>query len=77
MDAAALAAYGAICAWTLARAHARTGCRFSIGAYLGDEPTFDHALIEFGERYADLTEGDHAALDVARRSGRIQAQSGI
>src|SRR4051795_11312837 len=54
--------YGEVCAWCLARAHARSGDRFAIAGYLGSSPAFDHALADFGEAYADLTERDHAAL---------------
>ena len=35
MDPPALEAYGEICGWTLARAHARSGDRIAIAAYLG------------------------------------------
>ena len=35
MDPTALEAYGRICGWTLARAHARSGDRIAIAAYLG------------------------------------------
>jgi uncharacterized protein (DUF2252 family) len=57
-----LKAYGELCGWTLARAHARTGDRIAIAAYLGEGNEFDHAIAEFAERYADLAESDYAAL---------------
>jgi hypothetical protein len=69
--------YAALCGWTLARAHARTGDRIAIAAYLGDDAVFDNALADFAERYADQTERDHAALTAAVRDGRVQAQTGI
>ena len=69
--------YGRMCGWTLARAHARTGNRIAIAAYLGGSDTFDQAMAEFGETYADQTERDHAALADAVASGRAQAQEGI
>jgi Uncharacterized protein conserved in bacteria (DUF2252) len=34
---------------TLARAHARTGDRIAIAAYLGGTDTFDQAVADFGE----------------------------
>jgi len=77
MDPAGMRAYGALCGWTLARAHARSGDRIAIAAYLGDDETFDRALVEFAERYADRTESDHAALVAAVRAGRIEAKTGI
>jgi uncharacterized protein (DUF2252 family) len=62
MDAEGLRAYGELCGWTLARAHARTGDRIAVATYLGDGAEFDHAVAEFAERYADRTESDHAAM---------------
>ena len=40
-----LAAYGRLCGWTLARAHARSGDPIAIAAYLGKGPVFDHAIV--------------------------------
>ena len=77
MNAAAMTGYGRMCGWTLARAHARTGDRIAIAAYLGGSGTFDQAMAEFGETYADQTERDHAALAEAVASGRVQAQMRI
>jgi uncharacterized protein (DUF2252 family) len=76
MNAAAMTDYGRLCGWTLARAHARTGDRIAIAAYLGGSDKFDHAMAEFGETYADQTKRDHAALADAVASGRVQAQAG-
>lgn len=70
-----LRAYAGLCAWTLARAHARTGDRIAIAAYLGKSTKFDRAVAQFAESYADLTEQDHAALQEAVRTGRVEAQS--
>jgi hypothetical protein len=77
MNAAAMTGYGRMCGWTLARAHARTGDRIAIAAYLGGSDKFDQAVAEFAETYADQTERDHAALASAVASGRVQAQEGI
>ena len=77
MNATTMTGYGRLCGWTLARAHARTGDRIAIAAYLGGSGTFDQAMAEFGETYADQTERDHAALAHAVASGRVQAQEGI
>ncbi len=76
MNAAAMTGYGRLCGWTLARAHARAGDRIAIAAYLGGSGTFDRAVADFGESYADQTERDHAALADAVASGRVQAQAG-
>ena len=77
MNAAAMTGYGRLCGWTLARAHARTGDRIAIAAYLGGSDTFDRAVADFAETYADQTERDHAVLADAVASGRVQAQMGI
>ena len=77
MKAAAMTSYGRMCGWTLARAHARTGDRIAIAAYLGGSDKFDQAVADFAETYADQNERDHAALADAVASGRVQAQTGI
>ena len=70
-----LRAYGALCAWTLARAHARTGDRLAIASYLGAGGVFDQAIADFSEAYADQNERDYDALVQAVKSGRVQAES--
>jgi Uncharacterized protein conserved in bacteria (DUF2252) len=72
-----LAEYGQACAWTLARAHSRSGDRAAIAAYLGPGDRFDDAVARFAVAYADLTEQDHAELERAVADGRIEAQTGI
>lgn len=69
--------YGALCAWTLARAHARSGDRVAIGAYLGGSRAADEAFADFASAYADRTEKDHGALVAAIASGRLQAIEGV
>ncbi len=73
MSAKDLRRYGELCAWTLARAHARAGDRVAIASYLGDEDTFARAVTAFAATYADQTELDHAALATAVAEGRITA----
>ena len=70
-------AYGKMCAWTLARAHARSGDRVAISAYLGKSDSIDRALAEFAVAYADQNDRDYQALAAAVESGRIVAESGI
>jgi uncharacterized protein (DUF2252 family) len=77
MVPAGLAAYGRFCGWTLARAHARSGDRIAIAAYLGSSDVFDRALVEFAEAYADQNERDHDALLRAVKDGRVQAETGV
>jgi uncharacterized protein (DUF2252 family) len=68
-----LAIYARMCGWTLARAHARSGDRVAIAAYLGAGDAFDTAIAGFAERYADQSERDHAALVAAIDSGRVES----
>jgi hypothetical protein len=69
--------YAEVCAWALARAHARSGNPATIAGYLGPGEAFDEALATFATAYADQTERDHAAFAVAVRSGKIGAETGI
>ena len=77
MDLNNLTYYGALCAWALARAHARTGDVVQISSYLGSGDSFDHAIAAFSTAYALTNEQDHAALVDAISSGRVEAQHGI
>ena len=77
MVPAGLRAYGALCGWTLARAHARSGDRIAIASYLGGSDIFDRAITQFAAAYADQNERDHQALVDAVKSGRIVAEQGI
>lgn len=77
MDATDLRLYGALCGWTLARAHARTGDRIAMAAYLDDGKAFDVSLVEFAEKYADRNEQDYRLVAQAAKSGRVPVQSGL
>jgi len=77
MDERQLRSYCEMCAWTLARAHARSGDPIAIGAYLGKSTKFDDALATFAEAYADQNERDYTALRRARDTGRITAHAGL
>ena len=70
-------AYGELCAHTLARAHARSGDRIAIAAYLGNNAEFDKSLSRFAESYADQNERDYEAFAAACKSGRLHAEKGI
>jgi uncharacterized protein (DUF2252 family) len=69
--------YARFCAWTLARAHARSGDRVAIASYLGASDTFDRAVARFAEMYADQNERDHNAFVQAIADGTIPAEAGI
>ncbi|HUE27429.1 MAG TPA: DUF2252 domain-containing protein [Solirubrobacteraceae bacterium] len=69
--------YGQICGWTLARAHARSGDRIAIASYLGQGSSFDRAILEFSNAYAEQNDLDYKALAGAVKSGRIVAHEGL
>ena len=69
MDHLGLEVYARMCGWTLARAHARSGDRFAIAAYLGGGRTFTHAMQDFAAAYADQNQRDYDVVH-ARRSPR-------
>ncbi|MFD4433712.1 DUF2252 family protein, partial [Nocardia sp. NPDC058497] len=68
-----LARYSELCGSVLARAHARSGDRVAIAAYLGKSDGFDRAMGEFGLAYGDQTLTDRLSLLAGIDSGRITA----
>jgi hypothetical protein len=66
-----------MCAWTLARAHARSGDRIAIAAYIGSGDVFPQAIADFAAAYADQNEHDHRRLVAAVSSGRVAAETGV
>ena len=68
--------YAAVCGWTLAHAHARSGDPLAIAGYLGAGDVFDRAITEFALSYANQSERDHAAFVDAIDSGRIDVADG-
>ena len=69
--------YARLCGWTLARAHARSGDRIALAAYLGGSAKFDRAIADFAETYADQNQRDYAALQTAVKEGKAQATTEI
>lgn len=69
--------YAQLCGETLARAHARSGDRVEIAAYLGKSDTFDEAVADFARSYADQNDADYAAFTAAIDSGRLEATPGL
>ena len=68
-----LTVYARICGWTLARAHARSGDPVAIAEYLVDGDTFDLAITDFSERYADQNE---QGLSGVREGDPIRSAAG-
>ncbi|WAL74985.1 DUF2252 domain-containing protein [Kitasatospora sp. YST-16] len=74
MTTRGLRAYAALCGAALARAHARSGDRIAIAAYLGRTDTFDRAVAAFAHHYAGLNTADHARLAAAIAAGEVQSE---
>jgi len=72
-----LGAYGGLCGWTLARAHARSGDAVALAAYLGKSDKFDLAITDFSRRYADQNERDYQSFLKAITAGRLDAVEGV
>ena len=72
-----LSRYAEICGWTLARAHARTGDAPMIYGYIGKSDTFDRAIGDFAELYAEQTERDCELFLDAIESGEIKAEKEV
>jgi uncharacterized protein (DUF2252 family) len=70
-------AYGELCGWALARAHACSGDRIAIAAYLGSSDVFDQAIAQFAAAYADQNQRDYKSLNAAIDTGRITADRGL
>ena len=77
MPTATMHRYGQLCGQALARAHARSGDRIAIAAYLGTSTQFDDAVADFAVAYADQNERDFAALTAAHQAGQIKAETGV
>jgi uncharacterized protein (DUF2252 family) len=77
MTPVGLRIYAAMCGWTLARAHARSGDPIAIAAYLGKRDTFDQSISDFSQAYADQNERDYQEFADAVRTGRLQALEGV
>ena len=48
-----------MCAWTLAKAHSKTGDRHAIAAYLGKNDRFEQAMVNYARAYADQNKADY------------------
>ncbi len=69
--------YARLCGGTLARAHARSGDRIALAAYLGGSAKFDQAIADFAETYADQNERDYTAFQRAVKDGKAEATTEI
>jgi len=73
LDATALKDYGKLCAWTLAKAHARSGNRQAIADYLDKGKAFAATVLDQAITHADQAEHDHRQLLLAIAAGSLEA----
>ena len=71
LSAKQLEALAQACGWTLAHAHARSGDRFAISAYLGKSDKFDKAIADFADAYAYQNEADYERFMKAYEAGEL------
>ena len=76
-DVDTLREFGKLCAWALAKAHARSGDAAKIAGYMGSSSTFDDAICEFAVEYADQNQTDYRAFIKAIREKRLEVSTDI
>jgi uncharacterized protein (DUF2252 family) len=63
--------YAALCGWTLAHSHARSGDPIALSAYAGSGSVFVKAISDFAESYADQNDRDYALFKAAIDDGTL------
>jgi uncharacterized protein (DUF2252 family) len=64
--------YASLCAWALAKSHAKAGQSPEIAGYIGKSNIFANAVADFAVKYADQTEKDFVLLQKAEKTKRIK-----
>jgi uncharacterized protein (DUF2252 family) len=77
MNSGSLRRYAWFCGAALALAHSRSGDAAKISGYLGDDETFDEALVAFADSYADLNDSDYGLLTAAIDRGDITVERDV
>lgn len=75
LDADGLTDYARLCAWSLAKAHARSGDRSKISAVVCDPKSFARKVFEQAIEQADQAERDHGLFLEAIAHGQIESSS--
>ena len=73
LDASGLDRYGRLCAMTLAKAHARSGDRCALAAFMDQGKSFDQAIAAYSLAYADQSQRDYRRFLDAIGSGNLRA----
>ena len=76
LDASTLISYVKLCAWVLARSHARSGKALEIKGYLGESAKFDEAIAAYSVAFAKRNEHDFEQLKLAAKSRHITVAEG-
>jgi uncharacterized protein (DUF2252 family) len=71
IPAETLPRFARVCGFTLARAHAVTGDRIAIDAYIGHSDSFVKAVARYALRYADVVEADYGQFVKSVADGRV------
>jgi len=69
LDAGGLDRYGKLCAATLAKAHARSGDRIALAAYMAQGKPFDQAMAAYGLAYAEQSQRNFQRFQNALATG--------
>jgi uncharacterized protein (DUF2252 family) len=75
LDAEGLTDYGRLCAWTLAKAHARSGDRGAICSAIGSSKAFAATVLEQAVGHADQAQIDYQTLLTRIASGEISTSA--
>lgn len=71
LDDEGLDRYGRLCAVTLAKAHARSGDRTALAAFMAEGKRFDQAIAASGMAYAEQSKRDFQRFLSALETGRL------
>jgi hypothetical protein len=75
LDFEGLSDYGELCAWALAKAHARTGDRIGIAKHIGTPKKLAVAMLQQAMQHAEWNEHDYQRLVEAIAKGEISSSS--
>lgn len=71
LNARGLSDYGELCAWTLAKAHARTGDRVAIAQHIGHRKMFAALMLDQSMKHAAFNDDDYTKLVESMARGEI------
>ena len=74
LDRNGLIEYAQLCAWTIAKSHARTGDRVAIAAHVGKPKRFSQLILDEAVRHAQLNANDYSRLLEAMAKGEIASE---